>query len=318
MKVKNIAFSGFMGAILAMGAANAAPSIASKQYVDDSVGAVSTSVSTLSKNLTDNYTTTEGLGGVITTNITNSIASGAIKTALDDKENNANKVGAVTEENKASDILFPTVGAMTQYTQKAIADAVDAGIDVNTDQIAAGAITEQKLQDGAVTTPKIAENAVTAQKIAEGAVETGKIAENAVTAQKIAEGAVEAGKIAENAVTAQKIADGAVAAGKIAEGAVETGKIANKAVTTEKLADDIANKISAAQTADDVTKAISDAITEPDGAIKQVMDTKIPKPEGTCVTESGRCVLSVDTAGNFTWIDVTAPLDETSGKQVEP
>ena len=298
MKVKNIAFSGFMGAILAMGAANAAPSIASKQYVDDSVGAVSTSVSTLSKNLTDNYTTTDGLGGVITTNITNSIASGAIKTALDDKENTANKVGTVTEDNKASDTLFPTVGAMTQYTQKAIADAVDAGIDVNTDQIAAGAITEEKLQDGAVTTPKIAENAVTAQKIAAGAVEAGKIAENAVTAQKIAAGAVETEKIAENAVTTQKIAD--------------------KAVTTEKLADDIATKINAAQTAADVTQAISDAITEPNGAIKQVMDTKIPKPEGTCVTESGRCVLSVDTAGNFTWIDVTAPLDSTGSTSVEP
>ena len=298
MKVKNIAFSGFMGAILAMGAANAAPSIASKQYVDDSVGAVSTSVSTLSKNLTDNYTTTEGLDGVITTNITNSIASGAIKTALDDKENTANKVGAVTEDNKASDTLFPTVGAMTQYTQKAIADAVDAGIDVNTDQIAAGAITEEKLQDGAVTTPKIAENAVTAQKIAEGAVEAGKIADGAVAAGKIAAGAVETEKIAENAVTTQKIAD--------------------KAVTTEKLAEDIATKINAAQSASDVNQAISDAITKPDGAIKQVMDTKIPRPEGTCVTESGRCVLSVDTEGNFTWIDVTAPLDSTSGTQVEP
>lgn len=278
MKVKNIAFSGFMGAILAMGAANAAPSIASKQYVDDSVGAVSTSVSTLNKNLTDNYTTTEGLGGVITTNITDSIASGAIKTALDDKENTANKVGEVTEENKASDTLFPTVGAMTTYTKKAIADAVDAGIDVNTDQIAAGAITEEKLKDGAVTTPKIADGAVAAGKIAAGAVETEKIAENAVTTQKIAD----------------------------------------KAVTTEKLADDIANKINAAQSASDVNQAISDAITKPDGAIKQVMDTKIPRPEGTCVTESGRCVLSVDTDGNFTWIDVTAPLDSTSGTQVEP
>ena len=40
----------------------------------------------------------------------------------------------------------------------------------------------------------------------------------------------------------------------------------------------------------------------------------VPKPSTDCTAESGRCVLSVDTAGLPYWMDVTKPIDdETSG-----
>ena len=88
MKVKNIAFSGFAAAILAMGAANAAavPQIASKSYVDSKIDS---DVQTLRETIENNYTTTEELTDIIVNNITNELTNddGALKEALEGKAN---------------------------------------------------------------------------------------------------------------------------------------------------------------------------------------------------------------------------------------
>lgn len=69
MRVKNIAFSGFAAAVLAVGAAGAAtadtPKIASKAYVDR----VQTSVDNLQQTIENQYTPTEDLAGVIATEL---------------------------------------------------------------------------------------------------------------------------------------------------------------------------------------------------------------------------------------------------------
>ena len=61
MKVKNIAFSGFMAAILmgAAGSANAAISVASQGYVDSKVGAVATTVNDYKTEVANTYLTQE-------------------------------------------------------------------------------------------------------------------------------------------------------------------------------------------------------------------------------------------------------------------
>jgi hypothetical protein len=121
-------------------------------------------------------------------------------------------------------------------------------------KINAGAVSRGKIADGAVNDLKLAVDAVTTTKINDGAVTNLKIADNAVTQNKINAGAVSRGKIVDGAINAAKLADNAVTYAKIqkvatanrllgsttanadvSEVQVETGMIANGAVTADKL-----------------------------------------------------------------------------------
>lgn len=95
--------------------------------------------------------------------------------------------------------------------------------ELQSNQIALGAITEEL----------IAANAITKTKIADGSIETPKLAAGAVTAEKIAANAVTADKINAGAITAEKIATDAVTTNKIAAGAITTEKLAAHAVTAD-------------------------------------------------------------------------------------
>jgi hypothetical protein len=92
------------------------------------------------------------------------------------------------------------------------------------------------LADNAVTQDKINAGAVSRGKIADGAVNDLKLAVDAVITSKINKGAVTELKIADNAVTQDKINAGAVSRGKIADGAIDDAKLAVNAVTRAKLA----------------------------------------------------------------------------------
>lgn len=73
--------------------------------------------------------------------------------------------------------------------------------------------------------------------VGNNSVTEAKIAANAVTNSKILDGAVTVGKLAANAVETEKIKDANVTADKLASNAVVEAKIANNAVTNDKLAD---------------------------------------------------------------------------------
>lgn len=60
---------------------------------------------------------------------------------------------------------------------------------VDSDQLAAGAVTAAKIEDSSVTTGKLATSAVTSTKILDGAITTDKVADAAITAAKLASGA---------------------------------------------------------------------------------------------------------------------------------
>ena len=89
---------------------------------------------------------------------------------LAQKEDASNKTKAITPENKSSESLFPTIGAITQWTNTEIQKIRDEGIDIGTDNIGEGAVQTVNLANGAVTTEKIADNAVTSDKLSDDIV----------------------------------------------------------------------------------------------------------------------------------------------------
>lgn len=312
MKIKNIAFSGFMAAImLSTGAAMAAPQIASKAYVDNK----STSAATAA--------------------VTAALENGAIKTALDAKAD----ASTVAEVKTTAD------------TAKSTADAAKTTAEANKSAI-------ENEQTGLAATKKVADDAAAAANTNAGEISTlketvagkqdalGYTAENAAnkigtlsTTASVEEqartyptaGAVISyvtGKFDEItggiSVDTNKITDGAVTEPKIKDGAVTTNKIADGAVTEGKLSTELAGKVNGAQTSEQVSAAIADAIKgkadKADtlagyGITDAMTETEVkgyavPKPSTECTAESGRCVLSVDTTGLPYWMDVTKPIDD--------
>lgn len=327
MKIKNIAFSGFMAAImLSTGAAMAAPQIASKAYVDNKSTSAATAAVTAALNEngaiktaldakadastvaevkttaeTANTTATaakataeanksaienEQTGLAATKKVADDAAAAAAadtkagsaqeaaaaaqatanaaatKTELTNglalKEDTSNKTGNITTDNQNSASLFPTIGAVTEWTNNKITELSKSGLPVNPDNINDNSIGGSKLSNGAVST----------EKIADGAVTEGKLSTEL------------AGKV-NNAQTSEQV--------------------------SAAIADAIKNKADKATTLEGY--GITDAMTE-----TEVKGYAVPKPSTECTAESGRCVLSVDTSGSPYWMDVTKPIDdETSG-----
>lgn len=328
MKIKNIAFSGFMAAImLSTGAAMAAPQIASKAYVDtksasvaaaavdsalqengaiksaldakadaSTVAEVKTTADTAKSTADDAMTTAtanksaienEQTGLAATKKVADDAAAAAaaadtkagnaqtaaeaaqatadaaatkteVTNGLALKEDTANKTGNITTDNQNSASLFPTIGAVTEWTNNKITELSKSGLPVNPDNINDNSIGGSKLANGAVTT----------EKIADGAVTEGKLSTEL------------AGKV-NNAQTSEQVS------------AAIAGAIKDKADKATTLAG----------------YGITDAMTE-----TEIKGYAVPKPGDDCKAESGRCVLSVDTAGLPYWMDVTKPIDdETAG-----
>lgn len=153
MKINNIAFSGFMAAIMSVGAAAAADGtakkIASQAYVDKLVGAKANTVANVGANA-GNIATVDANGQyqVSTTSIddlatnaalttTNNAVTGlttrvgttetnvtALQEAVTGKEDSSNKATEITDANKASGTLYPSVGAIVKFTEDKVAQIV--------------------------------------------------------------------------------------------------------------------------------------------------------------------------------------------------
>lgn len=186
MKVKNIAFSGFAAAILATGAANAAPQIASKTYVDNKV---KTDVNALQTTIENNYTKTEQLPGTIVTEIKNELVKedsqlkSAIDTALDTKAN----AETVNQINATVNNLNSTVeGLKTNKADKITVAEGQAGNIATVDgngQYQVSAIKTSELVTNDTVTEKIAtalEGNESVKEIITTIVSNGDVVTNAI------------------------------------------------------------------------------------------------------------------------------------------
>lgn len=124
--------------------------------------------------ITDAYTKTETDGLLDAKADETALANYATTTALTSglalKEDTANKTKIINDGNKSSETLFPTIGAITTWTDQQIQQLSTEGIPVNPDNIGSNAITTDKIANGAVTTEKLADDSVTEDKLSNDVV----------------------------------------------------------------------------------------------------------------------------------------------------
>ena len=124
--------------------------------------------------ITDAYTKTETDGLLDAKADETALANYATTTALTSglalKEDTANKTKLINDGNKSSETLFPTIGAITTWTDQQIQKLSTDGIPVNPDNIGSNAITTDKIANGAVTTEKLADDSVTEDKLSNDVV----------------------------------------------------------------------------------------------------------------------------------------------------
>lgn len=328
MKIKNIAFSGFMAAImLSTGAAMAAPQIASKAYVDNKSTSAATAAVTAALN--EN-------GAIKTALDAKADAStvAEVKTTADTAKSTADEAKATADANKSAIENEQTGLAATKKVADAAATAA-AAADTKAGSAQTAAAAAQATADAAATKTEVTSSLALKEDTSN---KKGSItAENQSSASLFPTiGAVTEwtnNKITELSksglpVNPDNINDNSIGGSKLSNGAVTTEKIADGAVTEGKLSTELAGKVNGAQTSEQVSAAIADAIKDKAdkattlagyGITDAMTETEVkgyavPKPSTECTAESGRCVLSVDTAGLPYWMDVTKPIDdETSG-----
>ncbi|MBQ4130290.1 MAG: hypothetical protein IJD69_02850 [Alphaproteobacteria bacterium] len=341
MKVKNVVFSGFMAAILmsATGTASAAISVASQGYVDAQVDAVEASVSNtyLTKtDAADTYLTetqvTEQITNVVGTTESGILADVAANksaiAALDDKyatdtalsdglnlkEDSANKTTAITDENKTSQTLFPTLGAITSYTDQKVADIVAGDMK---DALDAYATTQDVADDiaDALNTAQGYADAAEAAAIA-AAKTAGDVAYDVKGAAAAAQSAAEATaaaalneyKTTNDAAVQKNATDIKTNADAIADINTELSTMATSetvtALTTRVgTAESDIDKLEAADT------EMSDKISANETAISDLQNDLATKIDAPAACETQDCVLSINKAsGTISWVPLTEPV----------
>ena len=273
MKKSNIAFSGFMAAILvSVGAANAATKIASQQYVDNKVGSVQESVTEVQNQYTTINETVTQLGDTINneesgltqqiTNITQQIGDstdGLVKDINDAKTAAETAQQTAEGAQSAADALGVTVGNAESGLVKDVTDlktqvgTLDSEMDSKLDSATAATTYEvltnkaAEINEGNQTSPTAypSVGAIvqwTNKKIADLSdtglpVNPGNIEDGTISGSKLENGAVTTDKIGADAVNGDKIADDSIGAEHIKDGAVGSDAIADGSVTGTDIAD---------------------------------------------------------------------------------
>ena len=157
----------------ALNSANAAQeAVAGKQ---DALGFTPENVANKSQTVVDDetkYPSSAAVYGELETkanvsDLTNYATTTALTSGLNGKEDTSNKIKIINDGNKSSETLFPTIGAITTWTDQQIQRLSETGVPVNPDNIGSNAITTDKIANGAVTTEKIADKAVTEEKLSD-------------------------------------------------------------------------------------------------------------------------------------------------------
>jgi hypothetical protein len=171
----------------------------------------------------------------------------------------------------------------TQYSGAATLTA-GTGISISGDTVSLNAtgltLTNTTLSgtldvpNGSILNADLAADAVTEDKIANGAVTLNKIADVAITAAKIADGTITTAKLVDNVITESKITNLTITGAKLAEGTIENSKIANGTILNAKIASDAAidwTKIAPSSTVSATELGYLDGVTS---AIQAQIDAK--------------------------------------------
>ena len=306
MKVKNIVFSGVMGAIL-MGAtgASAAISVASQGYVDSKVGAVSSSVTNLQTSVSNTYQTKADAA----------TAASGVETELAKKADKATTLAgygiddAYTKAEADEKYLImensDALGANLQWTADGKLDtkgiATAEGLDRLDERVNGNASTEGSIAydiAAALAEAKQYADDNDADTIYDDTQVKADIAANAeAIAQKANSADVYTKSEVESAVDA-KLADytktSELDAGFVTEAEMTTFKTTN----TEAIADAKKAGTDAQATANENAADISQLQTD--------LATKITKPEACNATN---CVLSI-TGTTISWVPLTEPVED--------
>lgn len=339
MKIRNIVFSGFMGAILAT-ASNAAPTIASKAYVD---GLVDNNVSTLNQTIQANYNElSEDIAlnaDDIADNATAIQNMDAAYKAADEATLSSAKGYTDQEITKLNDSLANTgtnVGALSgkldSLTERVSTNETGiatnkTNISTNATNILSNAGAIETLTQTVADNKTAAENAVAtntaaietlngsgegsvAKKIAD-AIATYATIEYVDTQDSALDTRVKANEdyIAQHktdySTLTQTVADNKTAAEKAVK------DLTDGQVTTNK--NDIATLMANAETTGSVDNKVATSAAQTKTAYETYA---IPKPsDSDCDASSGLCVLSVSSDGTtLQWVDVTdAVVSEPEG-----
>jgi len=189
-------------------------------------------------------------GTLASGNFNNDLRPVEVVSSLPSTGNFTGRVVVLTTDGKL--YRFTSTGwsaaVQTADLRGTISAAQIAASAVTTDKLDANSVVAGKIAAGAITADKLAANAVTAGTIAAGAVSADSIASNAITADKIQAGAIQTDKIAANAITggliaaagvitsAAQINDAVITNAKIANGAITNAKIQDAAITSAKIA----------------------------------------------------------------------------------
>ena len=329
MKVKNIAFSGFMAAVL-MGAAATpadAVTVASREYVDAREGAIL-------KTVGDTYLTTEVAEntyvkeGDVTNAITNAVTGNeALAGALADKEDKDNKVNEITDENKGSTTLYPSLSAISKYVvdinsgSMGTLGALAKENQIDNDLVADNAnIAQSKIEGLTTLATQVGTNKTAIETLNGGVGTTGSVANTIAQAlndggqidvaldgkqDKLSDEQISA--IAQVATNTQSIADNAGAIATNAQGIAQNAEdIAQNAEDIAKNAEDIAKKADAEAT----TTALAGKVNATGQTANQIM---ITDADGKVVTTAKISAAQVDALGRLATAEVPESCTNESG-----
>ena len=253
--MKKLTASIFATLLMAVSVGTANADIASSQYVDDKVGTVETSVTTLSGRVGTAEREIETLETGLNAKLDSATAAStyatqsALTSGLADKQDKELITSAEYATNLSSETGYPSVAAVEAAIEAATdgmvtdvsgkvniaqgADSANRAVitgatgDITTGQIATGMIS-----DGAVTSAKIGTDAVGSAQIATGAVTSDELAADAVTADKIADGVITTTEISATAgITATQLSTGVQTSLGLADTAVQEADLAGYAKT---------------------------------------------------------------------------------------
>ena len=126
-----------------------------------------------------------------------------------------------------------------EMTAGVITNTVIATDAIGAAEIAANAITNAELATDCIGTDEIATDAIDADGIAASAIGAAEIATDAIGAAEIAADAITTAELATGCISADEVADDAIDAGAIADSAIDAATYAANAITDAAVANDV-------------------------------------------------------------------------------